>query len=248
MSNSRERPFDGNLQIHDYSRGEDRREDAADARADIGYWAWLSQFDRSEPEIFHVFRSARGRRNFMNTLSSIQSENQRAQKRTAHLALRGSGVVLVARLPELSRDPVQQSIGYIIARNDRSGSLPHRLHKAYREHQPPYMWIQSLNVRPDFGFQGVGSALVAAALGSFHDRQKPTAYVFDENRGALKFFTEHLGFRVAPPEQEPQPQEGFFGYGTEPPWQWRLEAESVAQVRSRISDRLDNRLPEFARV
>jgi ribosomal protein S18 acetylase RimI-like enzyme len=235
-----ERPFDGNLQIHNFRNRYSFV--AAGTCREIGREAWSSQLQRTPDEIAHAFTTKKS----FETISDMLIANRRARM-GGRLSLNGSGVLLFAKLPSLPVYPDEQTIGYAIVRQAESGSLPARAVKSFVMRQQPYVNIQSINVRPEYQGMGVGSALIHAALEHFGADQKPTAYVFEENQRGLETFGK-MGFVKTPAGQEPEPQKDYFGPNTQPPRQWRLEAESAYDVQVAIVDRLGDRFPEYVTV
>jgi len=136
-------------------------------------------------------------------------------------------------------------VGYAAAFSHMSGNGLARAIKGHVFGREPYVEISIVNVVPGFQRKGHGGRLLMELTNRFGETQHPTAYVFDENQVALGYF-QRRGF-VFSPSREPQadrrkkpqtptPQKDYFGPGTEPAQQWRLEApEGAGELRSDIN-------------
>ncbi len=240
----------GGIEIVDYANDASRVEEAADITQAIGEAAWSERFQRPGAEIDYLFGSAQGRQAFLETATSIREENVYRKRKGYGGAIGatateyGSGTILVARLPEIWGDTIEQSVGYIIVRNNVSGSLFRRGWKIFNG-QRPYAWIQSENVLPEFQGRGIGLQLINQAIAYFDPRQRMTSYVLGENQASMGFY-QNLGFLKS--AAEPTIKEEFFGPGTPAAEQWRLEASSVGGVSRLIAARYGDRLPKVKPV
>lgn len=201
---------------------------AAPLTARIGHGAWSSQFpQRSPQEISHIYGELARDTTVLEAFDDLQRAN------TFGLAFRkyGRGAVLAAYAPELPAEKAaDRMVGYAVMRNNVSGNLAARLGKTYVKHQPPYAWLRSINVLPDYQGRGIGSALIAAlaVTENFTPQQVSTAYVFEENERSLHYF-ETIGYKLDPVNG--YEVNDYFGEGTKPVKQLRLTAplQAVAQ-------------------
>ena len=199
----------------------------SDTLTSIGNAAWAAQLPwRTAQEIDRVYPpdSYHTKPSLHDTIDDINYANRLGWRMRQF----GRGVIVVAVAPELKDLPIdQQVVGYAVLRNDVSGSPLKRFLKTYPRRQPPYAWLQSINVRPEFQGQGIGAALLRTAAEAFPSDQPSTAYVFDENPEALGYFAR-LGY--AKTTEKPDPKTDYFGPDNEPVQQWRLLAPNIGDV------------------
>ncbi|HSW99671.1 MAG TPA: GNAT family N-acetyltransferase [Patescibacteria group bacterium] len=187
----------------------------------IGYEAWTVSLsrgngERTDTEIRHMFDPNDGYHNTERLYSKMRGKI-------------GTFVGVVAVLRN-------QMIGYAWATDDVGTlSVPRQYAKraAYEAlGKRPYASVAQLNTLPKYQGQGVGSIMLEEVLRPFDPNQRPTAYVFDENKEGLDWWT-HRGFRPRP--EVATPKYTYFGEGAAPVDQWRLEAYSVGSVQARVS-------------
>lgn len=178
---------------------------------EIGFRAWGDAMPKRRSELRHTFDPFRPKYNADRLLVRMQSKEGVFRSVTAYAG--------------------ELAVGYAWAADDISGGFAARaLKKATGK--KPYAWIAQVNVLPEFQGRGIGSNLVSKALEPFNSTQKPTAYVFEENPKALRWFTDR-GF--APKPEEPTEKYDYFGESAYPVKQFRLEAESVSRVITLIN-------------
>jgi GNAT superfamily N-acetyltransferase len=103
-----------------------------------------------------------------------------------------------------------------------------------------YAKIEDVSVLPDYQGHKIGSLLVRASADYFSPRQKPTAYVFEENPRVRTWFRDKLGFAK---EDGPDPRQSvryrYFGNelngeAVEPVLQYREQSPSVIDMNQRL--------------
>lgn len=197
----------------------------------IGYEAWHAkaaqgEIKRTDAEIRHMFDPD-------NTYGNAERLYQRMHEKV------GMFVGVVALLED-------EPIGYTWAADDvgaGTSAAQYAKRLAYAaKGKKPYAWVAQINVLPDCQNQGVGSVMLEEVLAPFDFYQKPTAYVFDENKRSLAWFKAR-GFGARP--DAPEQKIGYFGNDAAPVMQWRLEALCVGTVQCSITAHCPPELPYY---
>lgn len=129
-----------------------------------------------------------------------------AHKRFKSFARHGSLVVATALCNG------SKPIGYAMVRNDVSGGLLERMAKRVASREHVYAWLAQINVDADYQSHGIGTQLLARTLETFPGEQQPTAYIFDENTLALRWF-KRVGFELNPDPQAPREDVAYAYFG-----------------------------------
>jgi ribosomal protein S18 acetylase RimI-like enzyme len=181
----------------------------------VGFAAWQKRFvNRTDTELRHMF-------------DPLQSELTYRHMCQAAAVGRFAGVVAIAHDGD-----VPSTIGVAWGADDMSGNWLERQTKRHIFHQKPYAWLAQMNVHPAYQRQYIGTSLLDCFLHEFDSHQKPTAYIFDENQPTRQWFIDDLGFSEVPNYPV---SKRYFGPHSQPVQQWRLQAESVQDVRARIA-------------
>lgn len=183
----------------------------------IGFNTWRKSLNRSDLEIQAVF----------NPLGPSTSEKVLEIFKQEKGRFRGS----IAYLGE-------KAVGYSLVQEDHPKLRTQFINKLLRKKSD--VWLSEINVLPNYQKRGIGSSLLVESLKDFSAKQKPITFVLDEQKSTFRWFKKR-GFY---PEPNHFHQDDFyFGETSKPVSEWRLEAESVAEVISSIHKH--HKLPNY---
>lgn len=159
---------------------------------------------------------------------------QLIEKKEMYQTYAREGALVVAFSKE-DGQVTDEAVGYIMVKNDVSG-----LFSAVKRILRPssvYAVVTQINVTEAHQGNGVGTALLKKGMvaGEFPPTRVPTAYIFDENELAKRWFG-NKGFRLSPPEQKPREEAAYVYFGAANPRvnQYRYAAPGVQHLTNPI--------------
>lgn len=183
----------------------------------LGAWSQLLP-ERSRGELLHLFNPT--------------NPDHLAKARAEYQSFAEQEGLLVA-MPKEDGKAVNMPVGFLLTKEDISGSIAVRAFKRQFHPGRVYALIKHVVVAPEMQRKGIAKQLAAEALATYKPEQVPTAYIFDEHPFAMSAILKY-GYVMAPIDQQPEPRY-VFGADTSPAYQYRFAAVDAGQVIERLS-------------